>query len=243
MKTNQLLSRSLCSAMFAGILLFSSSVFAQVKIGTNPTTISANSNLEVEATNGKKVIIRKDVGTAVIENVPAGATTDGIMTVDAAGNVRQIPPIPATPPTPPKPYIHLNGQIGLNNQSPTTQMRIIAPLIEALGISYNASNGVITITESGRYAFTVESVGSLAYRSGQYQNNHCIYFQNGGADIVFRSCGRTDGQEDETAILSGTARFSAGNQLNIAATTSGALAVNQAIDPYNFNISIYKIAD
>lgn len=241
MKTTQTFTKKMRAVLFTCVLLFTTSVlFAQVKIGTNPANISGNSNLEIEATNGKKVIIKKDVGTAVIENVPAGAATDGIMTVDAAGNVRQIPPIPVTPP---KPYIHLNGQVGLNNQSPTTQLRVIAPLIEAQGISYNGSNGVITIMESGRYAFTIQSVGSLAYRASQPENNHCIYFQNGGGDIVFRSCGRTQGSQDETAILSGTARFTAGNQLNVNVTTSGAGAALQAVDPYNFNINIYKIAD
>jgi hypothetical protein len=30
---------------------------AQVKIGSNPTTISPNTNLEVEATDGKKTVV------------------------------------------------------------------------------------------------------------------------------------------------------------------------------------------
>ena len=89
MKTKQLLSRTLCTAMFAGALLFgSSSVFAQVKIGTNPTTIGSNSNLEVEASNSKKVIVNKTSGTVVIENTPMGALTDSIVTVDASGNIK-----------------------------------------------------------------------------------------------------------------------------------------------------------
>ncbi|MCF0054856.1 hypothetical protein [Dyadobacter sp. CY356] len=50
MKTKQLLSKTLCTAMFAGALLFgSSSVFAQVKIGNNPTVINAGSALEIES--------------------------------------------------------------------------------------------------------------------------------------------------------------------------------------------------
>jgi hypothetical protein len=35
---------------------------AQVKIGANPTTITPNTNLEVEATNGQKVVITKSIG-------------------------------------------------------------------------------------------------------------------------------------------------------------------------------------
>lgn len=91
MKTNQLLSKSLFTALFAGSLFLSSSaVFAQVKIGTNPTVIGATNNLEVEGTNNKKVSINKADGTVIIQNTPSGATTDSIMTVDASGNVRAI---------------------------------------------------------------------------------------------------------------------------------------------------------
>jgi len=55
MKKNQLFSvagavKILSSAMFAAALLFGSSVFAQVKIGANPTTINAGSALEIEST-------------------------------------------------------------------------------------------------------------------------------------------------------------------------------------------------
>ncbi|WP_159469793.1 hypothetical protein [Dyadobacter sp. 3J3] len=78
-------------ALFAACILFSSSaVFAQVKIGTNPTVIGATNNLEVEATNNKKVNIRKADGTVVVENTPPGAVTDSIVTVDASGNIKAI---------------------------------------------------------------------------------------------------------------------------------------------------------
>lgn len=88
MKTNSL--AKILSAATVVALLSASSAFAQVKIGTNPTTIGANNNLEVEATNNKKVIVHKDNGTVVIENTPSGALTDSVLTVDASGNVREI---------------------------------------------------------------------------------------------------------------------------------------------------------
>ena len=88
MKTQ--LSKFFFSAMCAVMTLTSSAVFAQAKIGTNPTIIGANNNLEVEATNNKKVIVHKNDGTMVIESTPSGAATDSILSVDAAGNVRKI---------------------------------------------------------------------------------------------------------------------------------------------------------
>lgn len=52
MNTKQLLHRSLLTAFVAAAISFShTSVFAQVKIGDNPTTINAGSALEIESTN------------------------------------------------------------------------------------------------------------------------------------------------------------------------------------------------
>lgn len=64
------LSPALCSA----ILLASSSLFAQVKIGTNPTTISPNTNLEVEAASGyTKFTVKKDGRVGINTDSPAVA--------------------------------------------------------------------------------------------------------------------------------------------------------------------------
>ncbi|WP_147300426.1 hypothetical protein [Dyadobacter luteus] len=60
--------------LLLGVSALGTASFAQVKIGTNPTTIGANSNLEVEALNNKKVIVHKDNGTMVIENTPLGSS-------------------------------------------------------------------------------------------------------------------------------------------------------------------------
>ncbi len=58
------------------ILLFTImtfSLWSQLKVGSNPTTIGANSNLEVEATNGNKVSVSKDVGKLTIKDGSEGA--------------------------------------------------------------------------------------------------------------------------------------------------------------------------
>lgn len=71
--------------MFAGALLFgSSAVFAQVKIGTNPTTIGATNNLEVEAsTSGRKTSVDKTTGQVTIADGSQGVNK--ILTSDANG--------------------------------------------------------------------------------------------------------------------------------------------------------------
>ena len=54
-------------AVFSAMLFASSPAFAQVKIGTNPTTIDAANNLEVEAsTAGRKTSINKTTGQVTI---------------------------------------------------------------------------------------------------------------------------------------------------------------------------------
>ena len=85
MKTNQLLSRTLCTALFAAAITFGSSdAFAQVKIGTNPTTIDAANNLEVEAsTAGRKTSIDKTTGQVTIADGTQGNLK--IFMSDAAG--------------------------------------------------------------------------------------------------------------------------------------------------------------
>ncbi|WP_229216528.1 hypothetical protein [Dyadobacter sp. 3J3] len=84
MKTTQLFSKTLCAALVAGAMLLSSSLFAQVKIGTNPTTIGATNNLEVEAsTAGRKTSIDKTTGKVTIADGSQGLNK--VLTSDATG--------------------------------------------------------------------------------------------------------------------------------------------------------------
>jgi len=81
MKTKQLISQAFLAA---ALLLSSSALFAQVKIGTNPTTINAANNLEVEgSTAGRKVAIDKVTGKMTIADGSEGAAK--VLTSDAAG--------------------------------------------------------------------------------------------------------------------------------------------------------------
>lgn len=50
------------TTVFAAAMFASSLSFGQVKIGSNPTTISANTNLEVQATNGHRTVVKQDNG-------------------------------------------------------------------------------------------------------------------------------------------------------------------------------------
>ncbi|SDH37209.1 hypothetical protein SAMN04487996_13448 [Dyadobacter soli] len=80
MKTSTLFS----AFIFALGLAASSVSFAQVKIGSNPTTIDPNNNLEVEAsTPGRKTAINKSTGQVTITDGTQGAGK--VFTSDANG--------------------------------------------------------------------------------------------------------------------------------------------------------------
>ncbi|WP_051350036.1 hypothetical protein [Dyadobacter alkalitolerans] len=100
MKTQNLLFNiswtKITSVLFvAALLLGSSAVFAQVKIGTNPATIEPNSNLEVEAsTPGRKTKIDKTTGQVTITDGTEGAGK--VLTSDAAGGASWQNPLAGT---------------------------------------------------------------------------------------------------------------------------------------------------
>lgn len=85
MNMKQLLSKSCAGlSLAAGLFLAGSTVFAQVKIGTNPTVIDPANNLEVEAsTAGRKTSIDKSSGKVTIADGSQG--TSKILTSDANG--------------------------------------------------------------------------------------------------------------------------------------------------------------
>jgi hypothetical protein len=110
MQAKNVFQKSIIALSLATLsLLFAMQTNARVKIGTNPTTIGSNSNLEVEAINGSKTVITKDLGKVGIgtntsasqlyviatadplklEGLQNGATTDEHLVVDANGVVRK----------------------------------------------------------------------------------------------------------------------------------------------------------
>ncbi|WP_026629210.1 hypothetical protein [Dyadobacter alkalitolerans] len=80
MKTRRLFNALLLSALLGGASITS----AQVKIGSNPTTIDPNSNLEVESTDpSKKISIHKTTGKLTIADGSQGDKK--VLTSDANG--------------------------------------------------------------------------------------------------------------------------------------------------------------
>lgn len=130
MKAKKLLPKTLYAVMLgAAMLLGSSTVFAQVKIGTNPTTIEPNSNLEVEAsTPGRKMKVDKTTGQVTITDGTEGAGK--VLTSDAAGGTSWQNPLAGT---------MINGTTGGVVNFPTG------------AVDQKYSGGSITFPKAGTY--------------------------------------------------------------------------------------------
>jgi hypothetical protein len=84
MKTRQLLSKALYSVLVGAAILFATpNVQAQVKIGSNPTTIDPNNNLEVEGVDPSKKFSVGKSGQVSIADGTQGAGK--VFTSDANG--------------------------------------------------------------------------------------------------------------------------------------------------------------
>lgn len=231
----------------AAVLIFgvicAPSSMAQVKIGSNPTIIGPNANLEVEAVNGKKVIVKKDVGTIVIENTPAGAITDSVLTVDPTGNVRAIKRSTFSAVVGTAPYILLQGAVNKNSAQPST-LSTVTGLSQVLlsRMGYTASNGNIVITEPGIYHYAVVSEGATNPPTNVAVNDHCSNFIVNNVSI-FRTCGRSSADafnSTESTMTTGIVKLNAGDIVTAALTTYSNVSFTGI---YKFQISMYKLSD
>jgi hypothetical protein len=113
------------------LLLASSSIFAQVKIGTNPTTIESSSNLEVEAsTSGRKMKVDKVTGQVTIADGTEGAGK--VLTSDTTGGTSWQNPLSGS---------MVSGTTGS-----------VVAVTNSSGIVY--SGGSITFPKAGTYMVT-----------------------------------------------------------------------------------------
>lgn len=147
-------------------MIFSSHVlFAQVKIGTNPTVIGANNNLEVEAsTTGRKFSVDKATGKVIIADGSQG--NERILTSDANGVATWKPITQARIPEivfvgmQPATNVITNWQGTFNRQVD----RIPMTVREGSLPGWNATTKQYTIQEAGYYRVSagVRITGTLA---------------------------------------------------------------------------------
>jgi hypothetical protein len=143
MKTTTLFS----ALVFITALTVSSTSFAQVKIGTNPTTIEPNSNLEVEAsTPGRKTKVDKTTGQVSIADGTQGAGK--IFTSDAAGGGSWQAAGPSV-------YVEASNTGAQTIVGGSEFNRIIMPTeIIDIGNNYDPATSQFTVPTTGYYMLT-----------------------------------------------------------------------------------------
>jgi hypothetical protein len=73
------------------VVLFTANFLnAQLKVGSNPTTIGSTNNIEIEAASSDKVFVNKTDGRVFIQNKPTATSVDSVVMRDANGEIRQI---------------------------------------------------------------------------------------------------------------------------------------------------------
>ncbi len=153
--TSDAVIKPIVIALFVVILLCTSSaLFAQVKVGSNPTVIDPANNLEVESTDpAKKISINKTTGKLTIADGSQGAAK--ILTSDGNGvatwQTQSSLAIPVTV---------FNGAITSSAIVPTftthdeiNQRLPLAPIIGASG--WNATTKRFSVPENGSYSVQV----------------------------------------------------------------------------------------
>ncbi|GGH55605.1 hypothetical protein GCM10007423_63310 [Dyadobacter endophyticus] len=136
---------TLFSALALIMALTASSVtFAQVKIGTNPTTIEPNSNLEVEAsTPGRKMKVDKTTGQVSIADGTQGAGK--VFTSDAVGNGSWQAAGPSV-------YVEASNTGAQTIVGGSGFNKIIMPTeVADIGNNYNPATSEFTVPATGYY--------------------------------------------------------------------------------------------
>jgi hypothetical protein len=169
----------LLAAMVA--MSIATTTYAQVKVGSNPTTITTNTNLEVEATNGSKVVVKKDNGNVGINIttptnklhiiatanplraegvVNSTSSSDKILVIDNTGVVK----------TALASESNFSGVLSTDfvcTATVTIEKIIVQNELLDLGNEYNSSTGLFTPVSSGIYVFELEiSASALVEGSG-----------------------------------------------------------------------------
>lgn len=155
MKTKQLLPKTFYAVILGvTMLLTSQGVFAQVKIGTNPTVIDPANNLEVESTDPtKKISINKTTGKLTIADGSQGDKR--VLTSDANGVATwQSQSALAIPVTAFSGAI--TGQAIIPTFTTHDEINQRLPLVPTLGaVNWNAATKRFTVPVDGTYSVQV----------------------------------------------------------------------------------------
>lgn len=165
------------TTIFLAVITASSSLFAQVKIGSNPTIIDPTNNLEVESsTVGNKVSINKTTGKITIADGSQGDAK--VLTSNANGVATWQPlsaqnsPVMLSARQTTSQYVPANGYVQIDFNTAVFDK----------GSNFNLSNDRFIIPSDGYYIITL-SASNVADQvvSGYAYGHNLFLFKNGSS--------------------------------------------------------------
>lgn len=238
------------------LILFVFQANAQLKVGQNPTTITTNTNLEIEATNASKVVISKDKGRVGIgATTPAKALhinalndslrfqsiagTGAILGIDANDNVYRTGISPSSSNL--KVTAQGSGSIPWNNDVGWTNNAwntLVLTEVTDIDNEYDPTTGMYTASKAGLYY--VESECQLSNSNSDAVDGQACIFKyrlklvSGSSDIIaaqafqnlYRGMKVSGGAMNYTNCLSALVFLKAGDKLYTTFNTFGTGGVN-----------------
>jgi hypothetical protein len=199
------MKKTIYSALFAAAMLFvTSSAFAQVKIGTNPTVIEATSNLEVEAsTAGRKVKVNKTTGQMTIADGTQGDKK--ILTSDANGGASWQPAIQNTD-------VALSVLAATQNITNGARTMDFASVEFDKGANFNVTTNEFTAPSAGYYQANLTVICGTA--AGVQTGRYGYLLVNGGSHrLLFNESVASN--EGYTVYSGRLVKLNAGDKLSI----------------------------
>jgi hypothetical protein len=215
MINTQLLVKKLRTAAFAAVLLLgTSAVFAQVKIGTNPTVIDPANNLEVEAsTAGRKTSVNKTTGQVTIADGTQGDRK--VLTSDANGGASWEQPTAQSTDV----WVYAK-QTAVQNVSGLITNIIFNSEINDRGNNYDPGTGKITVPTTGIYQINCGIKKTGASTNNGAFNLFLAVYVNG----VIHTAGYEDawqgGADNPRASLTANLLVNAGDIIDIRITSN-----------------------
>jgi hypothetical protein len=200
------------TSMIAALLFGAAHISnAQVKIGTNPTAIEANSNLEVEAsTAGRKVKVDKTSGQVTIAD--GTQDTGKILTSDVNGGASWQTPLAQNS------EVMLSVVIGTQQVTTSSQLLDFTSAKFDKNSNFNLTTNEFVAPSPGYYHVNLHVISNTA--AGAATGRYALLYLNGALDRALYN-DRVEESSGYSVYSGAFLKLNAGDKLSIMVGTAG----------------------